>query len=75
MNETRECRQSIEDLKQEMEALRESLARAERKAATSSNEAEEARTLLEMTEKQKRQLENELSHMRESLNETVAQVK
>lgn len=74
MSEMRDLRQTLEDLRQEMEALRESSARAERKAAISANETEEARTLLEMAEKQKRQLEHELNHMRDSLNETVAQV-
>ena len=74
MSEMRDLRQTLEDLRQEMEALRESSARAERKAATSANETEEARTLLEMAEKQKRQLEYELNNMRDSVNETVAQV-
>ena len=43
------------------------MSQTERRVVTASNEAEEARGLHDMAERQKRQLDNELSSAKESL--------
>ena len=43
------------------------LSQTERRAVAASNEAEEARSLHEMAERQKRQLDGELTSVKESL--------
>ena len=71
--EIRELRHVSEELKKDQDGLRDKIVQAERKCAVASNEAEEARTFHEMAERQKRQLEQDLDSLKESLQDAMSQ--
>ena len=65
--EMRELRHAMDELKKEQENLRDVLSQTERRVLAASNEAEEARSLQDMAERQRRQLDNEMISVKESL--------
>jgi chromosome segregation ATPase len=69
----RALRDTIEELRHEVERSREAAAQAERRASAASHEAEEARTLLDTSERIKRTIESELASARDGLNEAMSQ--
>lgn len=71
--ETRDLKHVIDELRQQHEDLKDKLGHAQRMYSVASNEASEAKTFQEMTEKQKRQLETELTTVKELLADSTAQ--
>ena len=65
--EIRDLKHAIEEMRKEQENLRDVLSQTERRVLAASNEAEEARGLHDMAERQKRQLDNELTSVKENL--------
>ena len=65
--EIRDLKHAIEEMRKEQENLRDVLSQTERRFLAASNEAEEARGLHDMVERQKRQLDNELTSVKETL--------
>ena len=65
--EIRDLKHAIEEMRKEQENLRDVLSQTERRFLAASNEAEEARGLHDMAERQKRQLDNELTSVKETL--------
>ena len=63
----------MDELRKDQEVVRDNLAQAERKATAAFNEAEEARTLLEISERQKRQLDHEFNALKDSLQDAIVQ--
>ena len=60
---------TIEEMGKEQETMRDNLSMSERKAAFAANEAEEARTWHQIAERQKKQIESELTSVKEVLQE------
>merc|ERR1711971_1266138 len=69
----RESQQHLEDEQRTKEVVRDSLLGAERKANTTQNALEEARTLLEQSDRARRITEQELSDTNEQLSELTCQ--
>ena len=65
--EMRDLRHAMDEMKKEQENLRDVLSQTERRVLAASNEAEEARSLHDMAERQRRQLDNEMISVKESL--------
>ena len=65
--EMREMRHNVEELKKQQDHLRENASQADRRALAASHEAEEVRTLHDISEKHRRQLDNEVNSIKESL--------
>ena len=68
-SEMRELRQTIEECREDQECLRDKLLQAEKKAASAFNEVEEAKTMHEMLERQKRQIVLELDESKDALED------
>lgn len=71
--EIRDLKHAIEEMRKEQENLRDVLSQTERRVLAASNEAEEARGLHDMAERQKRQLDNELTSVKENLQDSIGQ--
>jgi len=69
----REAQAKLEDEQREKEAARDQLVAADRKAHAMQNALEEARTLLEQSDRNRRVTEQELSDVNESLSEATVQ--
>jgi myosin heavy chain 6/7 len=69
----REIQVKIEDESRGKEIARDALIAAERKANANSNALEEARTLLEQTDRNRRQVEQELADTNETLGDLTCQ--
>merc|ERR1719228_3068100 len=69
----REVQAKIEDEARAKEVARDNLVGSERKANANSNALEEARTLLEQTDRNRRQIEQELADTNETLGDQTCQ--
>merc|ERR1712198_524501 len=69
----RDCQAKLEDEQRSKEVAREQLLVADRKAHAMQNALEEARSLLEQTDKNRRTAETELSDVNETLSEATVQ--
>jgi len=69
----REAQAKLEDEQREKEAARDQLVAVDRKAHAMQNALEEARTLLEQSDRNRRVTEQELSDVNESLSEATVQ--
>ena len=71
--QVREVQQKIEDESHQKQIAHDNLVGSERKANANSNALEEARTLLEQTDRNRRQIEQELADTNETLGDQTCQ--